>query len=116
MEGISPDTWDAVHAGMRGVVSNNTVFTKLNASGIELCGKTGTAQQSTTHPDHGLFVGFTSNTDSDVAFAIRIANGYSSTFAAEVGKSVMEYYYNITDPSELITGQASTVTVTSHGD
>ena len=116
VEGISPDTWDAVHAGMRGVVSNNTVFTKLNASGIELCGKTGTAQQSTTHPDHGLFVGFTSNTDSDVAFAIRIANGYSSTFAAEVGKSVMEYYYNITDPSELITGQASTVTVTSHGD
>lgn len=116
VEGISSDTWDAVHAGMRGVVSNNAVFTKLNASGIELCGKTGTAQQSTTHPDHGLFVGFTSNTASEVAFAIRIANGYSSTFAAEVGRSVMEYYYNITDPSELITGQASTVTVTSHGD
>ena len=116
VEGISADTWNAVHAGMRGVVSNNALFSKLNASGIELSGKTGTAQQSTTHPDHGLFVGFTSNTDSELAFAIRIANGYSSTFAAEVGRSVMEYYYSITDPSELITGQASTVTVTSHSD
>ena len=28
--------------------------------------------------------------------AIRIANGYSSTYAAEVGNDVMEYYYQIT--------------------
>lgn len=113
VEGISQNTWDLVHTGMRGVVQNNTsVFGKLNASGIELYGKTGTAQQSTTHPDHGLFVGFT----SDVAMAIRIANGYSSTFAAEVGDGVMEYYYDITDPAELITGTAASVAASSHSD
>lgn len=55
------------------------IFTKLNASGVQLSGKTGTAQQSQTHPDHGLFVGFAPSDSPQIAFAIRIANGYSST-------------------------------------
>ena len=61
-------------------------------------------------------MGFTSGNTGDktpVALAIRIANGYDSTFAAEVG-GVMEYYYGITDPDELITGTANEVTVSSH--
>lgn len=120
VEGISKNTWDLVHAGMQGVVTNNPgVFGKIISSDITLSGKTGTAQQSTTHPDHGLFVGFTSGNTGDktpVALAIRIANGYSSTFAAEVGDGVMEYYYGITDPDELITGTANEVTVSSHSD
>lgn len=117
VEGVSNSTWDLVHAGMRGVVANNySVFGKLNDSGVELYGKTGTAQQSTTHPDHGLFVGFTPGDNPELAMAIRIANGYSSTFAAEVGNGVMEYYYGVTDPAELITGTAKKVTVSSHGD
>lgn len=116
VESVSSDTWDAVHAGMRGVVSTSQVFDAMNASDISLSGKTGTAQQSTTHPDHGLFVGFAPSDSPEVAFAIRIANGYSSTFAAEVGSSVMQYYYDITDPEKLITGSAASVTVTTSGD
>ncbi len=117
VEGISQNTWDLVHAGMRGVVTNNyTVFGKLNDSEIQLSGKTGTAQQSTSHPDHGLFVGFAPSNNPELAMAIRIANGYSSTFAAEVGNGVMEYYYEITDPAELITGTAKKVTVSAHSD
>lgn len=117
VENISSNTWNLVHAGMRGVVENNaTVFGKLNNSGVTLAGKTGTAQQSKTHPDHGLFVGFAPMNNPEVAMAIRIANGYSSTFAAEVGNGVMEYYYGITDSSELVTGTANTVTVSHHGD
>ena len=77
VEGISKNTWDLVHAGMQGVVTNNPgVFGKIISSDITLSGKTGTAQQSTTHPDHGLFVGFTSGNTGDktpVALAIRIA-------------------------------------------
>ena len=102
---------------MRGVVENNyTVFGKLNNSEIQLSGKTGTAQQSTSHPDHGLFVGFAPSNNPELAMAVRIANGYSSTFAAEVGNDVMEYYYGITDPAELITGTANKITVSTHSD
>ena len=116
---VSSTTWQAVHEGMRAVVTSEDkdIFTKLNASGVQLSGKTGTAQQSQTHPDHGLFVGFAPSDSPQIAFAIRIANGYSSTFAAEVGNNVMEYYYKVTPENELITGEASNIgTGSNRGD
>lgn len=111
IEGVSSSTWDAVHAGMEGVVQNSSVFTAINASSVSVSGKTGTAQQSTTHADHGLFVGFAPSDNPEIAMAIRIANGYSSTYASEVGSNIFQYYYQITDSAQLITGQAAEITV-----
>ena len=89
----------------------------MHASNIKLSGKTGTAQQSKTHPDHGLFVGFAPSENPEVALAVRVANGYSSTYAAEIGNAVMEYYYEITPEDEIITGKAAQVKITtSTGD
>ena len=103
---ISSSTWTAVHNGMKKVISSAhpDMFAKLMASDVSLAGKTGTAQQSTTHPDHGLFVGFAPSESPEIAFAIRIANGYSSNYAAEVGRYVMEYYYGVTPTEEILTG------------
>ena len=116
IEGVSSSTWDAVHAGMEGVVQNSSVFTAINASSVSVSGKTGTAQQSTTHADHGLFVGFAPSYNPEIAMAIRIANGYSSTYASEVGSNIFQYYYQITDSAQLITGQAAEITVNTSGD
>lgn len=118
IEGVNADTWDAVHTGMRGVITdeNAFVFSSLTATGFQLSGKTGTAQQSKVHPDHGLFVGFAPSNAPEIAFAIRIANGYSSTFTAEVGRDVMKYYYNLVDPTELMTGSASEIAASTTGD
>ena len=116
IEGVSQSTWNAVHAGMEGVVQNSSVFTEINASSLSVSGKTGTAQQSTTHADHGLFVGFAPSDNPEVAMAIRIANGYSSTYASEVGSNIFQYYYQITDPAQLITGQAAQIAVNTSGD
>lgn len=116
IEGIAQSTWNAVHEGMRGVVKNSSAFTALNASSVSVAGKTGTAQQSNTHADHGLFVGFAPYDNPEIAMAVRIANGYSSTYASEVGSGIFQYYYKVTDESKLITGQASEITVTTHGD
>lgn len=116
VDGVAQSTWDAVHAGMRGVVKNSAAFQAMNASKVNVSGKTGTAQQSTTHPDHGLFVGFAPSENPEIAMAIRIANGYSSTYASEVGSGVMQYYYQVTDPSQLITGKAAKIAATTHGD
>lgn len=107
---VSASTWNAVHNGMRAVIVNHSAtFSDLNTSSLKLSGKTGTAQQSTTHPDHGLFVGFAPSDSPEVAFAIRIANGYSSTYASEVGRDVMKYYYEIAPEDEIITGEAATI-------
>ncbi|MFR4627258.1 MAG: penicillin-binding transpeptidase domain-containing protein [Dorea formicigenerans] len=40
------------------LVSHSSTFSDINRSGFQLSGKTGTAQQSKTHPDHALFIGF----------------------------------------------------------
>ena len=115
---ISSSTWTAVHNGMKKVISSAhpDMFAKLMASDVSLAGKTGTAQQSTTHPDHGLFVGFAPSESPEIAFAIRIANGYSSNYAAEVGRYVMEYYYGVTPTEEILTGHAAKITTSGGGD
>lgn len=118
VEGISNTTWNTVHEGMRNVVKlhNVEIFNKLNSSDISVSGKTGTAQQSKTHPDHGLFVGFAPSESPEVAFAIRIANGYSSSRAAEVGRDVLLYYYGLEEKDTLITGKAAELSASSSGD
>lgn len=114
---IPDSTWDAIHNGMYYVVryTNSELFAKVNSSNISLSGKTGTAQQSKTHPDHGLFVGFAPSDNPEVAFAIRIANGYSSKYAAEIGRDVIEYYYQITPEEQLITGTAAKISTNITG-
>ena len=87
------------------LVSHSSTFSDINRSGFQLSGKTGTAQQSKTHPDHALFIGFAPSDSPEVAFATRIANGYSSTYAAEVARDVMKYYYQLTPENELIPEQ-----------
>ena len=108
---VPDSTWSAVHTGMRNVVllEHNDIFSSLNHTNLAISGKTGTAQQGKTHPDHGLFVGFAPSNSPEVAWAIRIANGYSSSRAAEVGRDVMKYYYNKGDKKKIITGEAATI-------
>lgn len=117
--GVADTTWNAVHTGMRSVitVSQAKIFSKLNASDVKLSGKTGTAQQSKTHPDHGVFIGYAPSDNPEVAFAVRIANGYGSAYPTEVGNDVMEYYYKITPEEEIVTGKAKQIkTKKSGGD
>ncbi len=117
VEGVATSTWDAVHTGMREVVLGHAeIFSELTQKEFKLSGKTGTAQQSSTHPDHGLFIGYAPSDSPEIAFAIRIANGYSSSRAAEVGRDVMKYYYDLAPEGEIITGEAATIGTTSGGD
>lgn len=116
IEGVASTTWNAVHNGMKAVVSSSSVYSSVTNSGLSFSGKTGTAQQSKTHPDHALFVGFAPSDNPEVAFACRIANGYSSQYAAEVGRDVMKYYYELADDEDIVKGQASSVTENVSGD
>lgn len=101
---ISDSSWDAVQSGMRMVAENTT---SLNSLGITLAGKTGTAQQSKSHPNHALFVSYAPYEQPEIAMAVRIANGYTSGNAAELGADILKYYFHLTDEEELISGTAS---------
>ena len=110
---IPDHDWDVVHAGMRGVVQNNDAFHDLE---FPVSGKTGTAQEDTTRPSHGLFIGFAPSDEPEIAMAVRIANGYSSTNAAAVARDVISYKYGIEKESDIVTGKATTGASTSQND
>lgn len=110
---LDPSTWESIHSGMREVVrvENSKTFTELNRSEVQLYGKTGSAQQSKAHADHALFVGFSPSENPDIAFATRIANGYSSVYTCEVARDIMKYYYGLATEEELVTGVAAEIQV-----
>lgn len=90
--------WNAIHAGMRGVVENKSYFRDL---GINVAGKTGTAQESRTRPNHALFVCYAPYENPEIAMAVRVANGYTSDYSAQIAKDVIKYYYNLADEEEI---------------
>ncbi|MCI8280428.1 MAG: peptidoglycan glycosyltransferase [Lachnospiraceae bacterium] len=108
MEEINPFTWDAIHQGMRMMVEDNRTFEGFSET-IAVAGKTGTAQQITTRPNHALFIGYAPYDNPEIAIATRIAYGYTSANAVEVSRDILEYYFHLTDEKDLINGQAQDV-------
>lgn len=98
--------WDAIHLGMRQVVQSKTYYDNL---GVNVAGKTGTAQESKSRPNHSLFVCYAPYENPDIAIATRIAYGYTSSYAAEITKDVLEYYYDLRDRDEILSGTAQTL-------
>ena len=83
MDEISSSTWDLVHNGMESMVKSSSTFAGMD---ISMGGKTGTAQYSKMHADNVLFVGYAPADSPEISIAVRIANGYASTYAAEIAK------------------------------
>lgn len=94
---LTSSQWDAIHSGMREVVSTMDRFQGFD---IPVAGKTGTAQQ-TGHANHGLFIGYAPYDDPEITIAVRIANGYSSHNAATAARNVISYYYKETSMKDI---------------
>ncbi|MEY8428995.1 penicillin-binding transpeptidase domain-containing protein [Lachnospiraceae bacterium 48-42] len=119
IDAVSSSVWTAIHNGMRNVVTvaNAATFSDINSTEVTLSGKTGTAQQSKTHSDHALFVGYAPSDNPEIAFATRIANGYSSVYTCEITRDVMKYYYKLASEKEVVTGKAAKISTSeTHGD
>jgi penicillin-binding protein 2 len=101
---------------MKNMVARDSRFQVVRAAGMTMSGKTGTAQQSKTHANHVLFVGFAPSDSPEIAFSIRIANGYSSGYPAEIGRDMVRKYFNLADDSQLIYGRAGVLSTETHTD
>ena len=110
---ISSNIWDVIHDGMRRVIQTHSQFDGL---GVEVAGKTGTAELDLRHPNHGLFVGYAPASDPEYAVAIRIANGYSSGNACLIANDIFKYMFNLADKDSILTGIASTDTSDTSND
>lgn len=113
---ISENTFHLIHSGMNLVIEKDSRFNSVRAKGMQVAGKTGTAQQSNTHADHVLFVGFAPSSQPEIAFSCRIANGYSSGYPAEIGRDMVLKYYHLAEDSSLVTGSAASLGTETHGD
>lgn len=106
---LSDSEWKVVKQGMRQVVSNHTASTALiNQINVNVAGKTGTAQEDETRPDHGLFISFAPYESPEVSVTCVIPYGYSSGNAEELAGMVYAYMY---DPEAL-----STIEITGNNE
>jgi peptidoglycan glycosyltransferase len=67
--------------------------------GLQVAGKTGTAQHAQGKPPHAWFIGFTSSGDKSIAVAVVVENGGDAGseatgghVAAPIAKAVMQAY------------------------
>ncbi len=100
---MDPSYWRAIHQGMREVVESRSDYEDMK---IRVAGKTGTAEESRNRANHALFICYAPYDNPQIAVATRIAYGYSSTYAAQTTKDILNYYFKTEDEEDLITGQA----------
>lgn len=102
--------WNAIHSGMRMVVENMSYYKDFE---VDVAGKTGTAQQARTRPNHALFIGYAPYDNPQIAVASRIAFGYTSNHAANVSRDIIGSYFGVQSSLDVINGQANAVNTTN---
>lgn len=98
---IDPEHFEVVIDGMHKVVERGTARI-ARIKGIEVCGKTGTAENFTRIDgerkqltDHSIFVAFAPKDDPKIAIAVFIENGYwGARWAAPIASLMIEDYLN----------------------
>ena len=85
--------FQTVIAGMAQVVEHGT-GAAVRIPGIEMCGKTGTAQNPHGR-DHSLFEAFAPRNNPKIAIAVVVENaGFGATYAAPIASLMIEKYLN----------------------
>ena len=88
---IKRQYYEDVAEGMRMAVSGGTCRT-ANLPGIEVCGKTGTAQNPHGR-DHSVFMGFAPYHNPKIAIAVYVENaGFGATYGVPIGSLMIEKY------------------------
>lgn len=104
---FSQSTWDAVHYGMRLVITGGNAKGTFNGFQINVAGKSGTAQENKLRSNHSVFVAYAPYENPEIALSVLIPNGESSGYTAEVVRDTIKYYYGLTTDEELYGGIAS---------
>lgn len=102
---LPQEYWNSFHTGMRQVVQNKSYFSDL---AVNVAGKTGTAEQTKSRPNHALFMCYAPYENPELAVVTRIPFGYSSDYAAQLTRDVIKYYYGLAEEEDIITGTADT--------
>jgi penicillin-binding protein 2 len=99
---ISTQIWGLLKSGMNKVVNgkDSSISYLFKNLSFQVAGKTGTAQESKSHPNHALFVSFAPYENPEIAVTVVIPNGYTSANAAAAARDIYKYYFKDTSSSE----------------
>lgn len=90
---IRREYYEDVAKGMRMAVLGGTCR-QANLPGIEVAGKTGTAQNP-HGKDHSAFIGFAPYTNPKIAVCVYVENaGFGATYGVPIGSLIIEKYLN----------------------
>lgn len=90
---FSEKNFEHIIEGLHLVVTEGT-GKSAQIPGVEVCGKTGTAQNP-HGDDHSIFIGFAPKENPQIAVAVVVENaGFGSTYAAPIAGLIMEKYLN----------------------
>ncbi len=99
---VSRQHYETVAEGMRQAVLGGTCR-RANIPGIEVCGKTGTAQNR--GHDHSVFMGFAPMENPKIAIAVYVENGgFGAVYGVPIGALMIEQYINgkLSENSEVL--------------
>jgi len=101
---LDPANLEAVISGMSAVVNEGGTGVRARLPGIEVCGKTGTAQLASNDflkstrehsmKDNAWFVGFAPRSDPEILVVAFYENGEHGQFAAPLVRDVMKSYFD----------------------
>ena len=90
---INRGYYNLIVQGMRNSVLGGTCHS-ANLPGLEVCGKTGTAQNP-HGPDHSVFMGFAPMNNPKIAICVFVeTGGWGATYGVPIGSLMIEKYLN----------------------
>ncbi|MCR5834962.1 MAG: penicillin-binding protein [Lachnospiraceae bacterium] len=105
---LRDSTWDAVHEGMRMVVTKGTVKSIFKDMKIDVAGKSGTAEESSKRNAHGLFVAYAPYNKPEISVVTVIPFANSSGTSAELTRDVIKYYFGEINLKDVDKSEVST--------
>ncbi len=111
---VNREYLETVQAAMRQSVTNG-VAKNAAISGVEVAGKTGTAEfgpelANGKHETHGWFVGFAPYNDPQIAIVVFVQRGSGGNDASPAAAKILDYYFNGTRLAQKPDGEGPEVT------
>lgn len=96
---LNAEEWHAIRSGMNLVTQGNYLYNNL---GFQAAGKTGTAQQVKTRPNHALFLCYAPYEAPEISVATRIAYGYAAFNASAATRNILSVYFGVQSAEEIL--------------
>jgi len=88
---LRDQTWRVVQEGLKAVVDDpeGTGHDLKEVPGLDIYGKTGTAQSAPNKPNHAWFVGYTRSSKGNIAFCVFLEYGGSSENSVKIARDLL---------------------------